>query len=138
MAAQLNHLIIPAHDKLKSARFLAAILGLEVGAEWGPFLPVRTSNGVTLDFAESSELDSRHYAFLVSDGEFDAALKRIQEAGLQFYADFDLAGPGEINHLYGGSGLYFHDPNGHLLEIITRPYGPVPQKSHSATSHCHG
>jgi len=138
MAAQLNHLIIPAHDKWKSARFLAGILGLEVGPEWGPFLPVRTSNGVTLDFAESSEAASRHYAFLVSDVEFDVALKRIQEAGIEFYADFDLAGPGEINHLYGGRGLYFHDPNGHLLEIITQPYGPVPQKSHPVTPHSHG
>jgi hypothetical protein len=79
--------------------FPRGILGLEVGPEWGPFLPVRTSNGVTLDFAESSEVASRHYAFLVSDVEFDAALKPIEEAGIEFYADFDLAGPGEINHL---------------------------------------
>ncbi len=104
----------------------------------GPF-PARThEQRVTLDFAESSEAASRHYAFLVSDVEFDVALKRIQEAGIEFYADFDLAGPGEVNHLYGGRGLYFHDPNGHLLEIITRPYGPVPQKSHPATPHSHG
>lgn len=130
MAVQLNHLIIPARDKWNSARFLAGILGLEVGPEWGPFLPVRTGNNVTLDFAESAEVDSRHYAFLVSDPEFDAALKRIRDGGIEFYADFDLAGPGEINHLYGGRGFYFHDPDGHLLEIITQPYGLVPRKSH--------
>lgn len=130
MAAQLNHLIIPAGDKTKSARFLADILGLEVGPEWGPFLPVRTDNGVTLDFAEDEKVESRHYAFLLSDSDFDAALGRIRDTAIKFYADFDLAGPGEINHLYGGRGCYFHDPNGHLFEIITRPYGAVPQKSH--------
>ncbi len=72
--------------------------------------------------------------FLVSESEFDTALKRIREAGVEFYADFDSAGPGEINHLYGGRGVYFHDPSGHLLEIITQPYGPEPQRwqhSHS-------
>jgi len=70
----------------------------------------------------------QHYAFLVSESEFDAALQRIREAGVAFYADFDLAGPGEINYLYGGRGVYFRDPSGHLLEIITRPYGPEPQR----------
>jgi catechol 2,3-dioxygenase-like lactoylglutathione lyase family enzyme len=89
-------------------------------------------------FCGESEVASRHYAFLVSDVEFDAELKPIEEAGIEFYADFDLAGPGEINHLYGGRGLYFHDPNGHLLDIIAQPYGPVPQKSHPATPHSHG
>jgi catechol 2,3-dioxygenase-like lactoylglutathione lyase family enzyme len=128
MAAQLNHLIILARDKWKSARFLAGILGLEPGPQWGHFVPVQTSNGITLDFADSDEVRPGHYAFLVSESEFDAALGRLREAGIEYYADFDQAGRGEINHLYGGRGVYFHDPSGHLLEIITHPYGPVPQR----------
>jgi len=128
MAAQLNHLIIPARDKLESARFLANILGFEVGQQWAHFVPVLTGNGVTLAFSDSSDLLPQHYAFLVSEPEFDAALQRIRQAGIEFYADFDLAGAGKLNHLYGGRGLYFHDPSGHLLEIITQPYGPKPQR----------
>jgi catechol 2,3-dioxygenase-like lactoylglutathione lyase family enzyme len=95
MIAQLNHLIIHGRDKEKSARFLAGILGLEVGRQWAHFLPVRTSNGVTLDFSDSSDFRPQHYAFLVSESEFDAALERIREAGVEFYADFDLAGLGD-------------------------------------------
>jgi catechol 2,3-dioxygenase-like lactoylglutathione lyase family enzyme len=128
MTVELNHLIIPARDKWKSAKFLADILGLEAGPEWAHFVPVRTTNGVTLDFAEAIEFRRQHYAFLISDGEFDTALSRIKEAGITFYADFDRAGEGQINHLYGGRGVYFENPDGHLLEIITRPYGPTPER----------
>jgi catechol 2,3-dioxygenase-like lactoylglutathione lyase family enzyme len=128
MSAQLNHLIIPVRDKEKSARFLAGILNLEVGQQWAHFLPLRTGNGVTLDFADSSNFVPQHYAFLVGDPEFDTALQRIRDARIEFFADFDGAGAGEINHLYGGRGLYFHDPSGHLMEIITAPYGSEPQR----------
>jgi catechol 2,3-dioxygenase-like lactoylglutathione lyase family enzyme len=128
MAAQLNHLIISARDKWASARFLADILGLEVEPQWAHFVPVCMSNGITLNFSDANDFRPEHYAFLVSDSEFDAALKRIRAADVEFYADFDLNGPGEINHLYGGRGLYFHDPSGHLLEIITQPYGAEPQR----------
>jgi len=127
MTVELNHTIIPAKDKWRSAKFLADILGLEAGPEWSHFVPVRTSNGVTLDYADAAEFRRQHYAFLVSEREFDAALSRIKTAGIAFYADFNRAGHGEINHLYGGRGLYFDDPDGHLLEIITRPYGPSPE-----------
>jgi catechol 2,3-dioxygenase-like lactoylglutathione lyase family enzyme len=88
----------------------------------------RTSNGVTLDYADATEFRRQHYAFLVSEPEFDAALSRIKHAGIAFYADFSRAGHDEINHLYGGRGFYFDDPDGHLLEIITRPYGPSPER----------
>jgi catechol 2,3-dioxygenase-like lactoylglutathione lyase family enzyme len=128
MTVELNHTIILAKDKWRSAKFLADILGLEAGPEWSHFVPVRTSNGVTLDFADATEFRRQHYAFLVSEPEFDAALSRIKRAGIAFYADFNRAGHGEINHLYGGRGLYFDDPDGHLLEIITRPYGPSPER----------
>ena len=128
MSVQLNHLIIPARDKWESAKFLASILDAQVGPEWAIFVPVRVSNGVTLDFADTLDFHRQHYAFLVSDVEFDAALSRIRKAGIPFFADFTHGGSGEINHLYGGRGFYFDDPNGHLLELITRPYGPVPEQ----------
>ena len=125
MAIQLNHTIVAARDKAAAAEFVAGLLGLKVGAPFGPFLPVETANGVTLDFmdAGSQPIAPQHYAFLVSEGEFDAIFARIQEAGIAYYADPARQEPGEINHLDGGRGAYFDDPNGHRLEIITRPYG---------------
>ena len=135
MAVELNHTIIPAKDKWRSAKFLADILGLEAGPEWSHFVPVRTTNGVTLDFSEAAAgFRRQHYAFLVSEPEFDTALSRIKAAGIAFYADFNRGGRGQINHLYGGRGLYFDDPDGHLMEIITRPYGPTPQRWTAAAS----
>lgn len=128
MRVELNHIIIPAKDRRASARFLADILGVEVGAEWGPFVPLRTSNGVTLDFQDVRDVRAQHCAFLVGEEEFDAALSRVKRAGIKFYASFDRSGPNEINHLYGGRGFYFSDPNGHLFELITRPYGAVPER----------
>jgi catechol 2,3-dioxygenase-like lactoylglutathione lyase family enzyme len=127
MSIDLNHIVIPAHDRWASAKFLADILGLEAGPEWSHFVPVRTQNGVTLDFRDRDDFRPQHYAFLVSDAEFDAALARIRSGGVKHYANFRRERPGEINHLYGGRGVYFDDPNGHLLELITRPYGPVPE-----------
>jgi catechol 2,3-dioxygenase-like lactoylglutathione lyase family enzyme len=128
MGVELNHIIIPAKDKWASAEFLAGILGLPAGPQWAGFVPVRTGNGVTLDYADSARFRPHHYAFLVSDAEFDAALSRMRDADVAFYADFNRDGRGEINRLYGGRGVYFDDPNGHLFELITRPYGPVPER----------
>ena len=127
MAVELNHTIVPAADKWASAKFLAAILGLEAGPEWGPFVPIRLANGVTLDFAEAAGFRPQHYAFLVGEVEFDEALARLKSAGAAFYASFDRSGRGAINHLYGGRGVYFDDRNGHLFELITQPYGPTPE-----------
>ncbi|MCK9903192.1 glyoxalase [Parafrankia colletiae] len=125
MPVELNHTIVHVRDKRESAEFLAHILGLEIGAEWGRFIPVSTSNGVALDFATTPAdvIVAQHYAFLISDDEFDAAFARIQRAGISYYADPGLKQVGEINHHYGGRGLYFVDPAGHVMEIITRPYG---------------
>ncbi|RCG26870.1 VOC family protein [Sphaerisporangium album] len=125
MSVQLNHTIVHAADKGASAAFLARILGLDVGAPYGPFLPVETSNGVTLDFADSpaASITPQHYAFLVSEGEFDAIFARVREAGLDYWAGPRHQGPGRFNHNDGGRGVYFDDPDGHSLEIITRPYG---------------
>ncbi|GAA1299332.1 VOC family protein [Streptomyces sanglieri] len=125
MSVELNHTIIHSRDNRESAEFLADILGLEVGEEWGPFIPVSTANGVTLDFATIPEasITMQHYAFLISEGEFDTAYARIKELGITYYADPHRKHPGEINHNDGGRGVYFIDPAGHAMEIITRPYG---------------
>ncbi|MGY6018039.1 VOC family protein [Streptomyces spinosirectus] len=124
MTVQLNHTIVAAHDKLTSARFLADILGLEVSPRYGPFVPVRIPNGVTLDYMDADgEITPQHYAFLVSEDEFDAIFARIRDGGLTYWADPFHHSPGEINRNDGGRGAYFEDPGGHSLEIITRPYG---------------
>jgi catechol 2,3-dioxygenase-like lactoylglutathione lyase family enzyme len=124
MSVELNHTIVASRDKREAAEFVAHILGLEVGAPFGPFLPVETSNGVTLDFADrQGQIISQHYAFLVSEAEFDTIMGRIEQAGVTYYADPGHRRAGEINRNDGGRGAYFADPNGHNLEIITRPYG---------------
>ncbi|AZP20047.1 VOC family protein [Streptomyces aquilus] len=124
MTVQLNHTIVAAHDQQASARFLADILGLEVGPQYGPFIPVEIPNGVTLDFMEASgDITPQHYAFLVSEDDFDTIFGRIEKRGLTYWADPFHRQRGEINHNDGGRGTYFDDPNGHNLEILTRPYG---------------
>ncbi|KUN26175.1 bleomycin resistance protein [Streptomyces antibioticus] len=124
MTVQLNHTIVAAHDKQASARFLADILGLDVGPQYGPFIPVEIPNGVTLDFMEASgDIKPQHYAFLVSEDDFDTIFGRIEKRGLAYWADPFHRQRGEINHNDGGRGTYFDDPNGHNLEILTRPYG---------------
>lgn len=124
MAVQLNHTIVAARDSEVSATFLAAVLGLGTPVAFGPFLIVETANGVSLDFMDTEgEIASQHYAFLLDEDEFDAVFGRIQERGLPYWADPGKRRSGEINHNDGGRGVYFPDPDGHLLEIITRPYG---------------
>lgn len=124
MSVELNHTIVLAQDRQVSAEFLAGILGLEVGAPSGRFLPVETSNGVTLDFASSPEaFTTQHYAFLVADSDFDAAFERIQAAAVTYFADPRLEQAGQINRRHGGRGVYFLDPAGHSMELLTRPYG---------------
>ncbi len=126
MSVMLNHTIVHSRNNRESAEFLADVLGLEVGTEWGPFVPVETANGVTLDFATVPAGESvtlQHYAFLISEAEFDASFAKIQAAGIPYWADPYQKHPGEINHNDGGRGVYFLDPSGHALEIITRPYG---------------
>ncbi|MCW7945760.1 glyoxalase/bleomycin resistance protein/dioxygenase [Streptomyces hygroscopicus] len=127
MAVELNHTIVAAHDKEASARFLADLLGLEVAPQYGPFIPVQIPNGVTLDYMDAAEsITPQHYAFLVSEDDFDAIFTRIRAADLPYWADPYHDRPGEINHNDGGRGAYFDDPNGHRLEILTRPYGSGP------------
>jgi catechol 2,3-dioxygenase-like lactoylglutathione lyase family enzyme len=120
MSIELNHTIVCVTDREASAAFLAGILGLPVDPETGPFLPIRLGNGVTLDYLRVDQVTSQHYAFLVGDTEFDAAMARIHAAGVTYWADPFHREPGEINHMNGGRGVYFEDPDGHNLELLTR------------------
>ncbi|MGH8579490.1 MAG: VOC family protein [Gammaproteobacteria bacterium] len=124
MSVQLNHTIVWCSNKKKSAAFLKEILGLPEPTRFGPFLVVELSNGVSLDFYErDGAIALQHYAFLIGEDDFDQVFGRIRERGLNYWADPGKHRPGEINHEDGGRGMYFDDPNGHLLEVITRPYG---------------
>jgi catechol 2,3-dioxygenase-like lactoylglutathione lyase family enzyme len=124
MSVQLNHTIVHARDKAVSAAFLADILGLRAPTPFGPFLAVQLDNEITLDFIEAGEEFLRtHYAFLVSEKEFDEILGRIKTRGLPFWADPSHQHANKINTRDGGRGAYFADPDGHNLEILTRPYG---------------
>jgi catechol 2,3-dioxygenase-like lactoylglutathione lyase family enzyme len=124
MSVQLNHTIVACRDQQRSAGFLTEILGLPAATRFGHFLVVGTDNGVSLDFAETDrDIASQHYAFLIGEEDFDVIFGRITERGVPYWADPGRKRPGEINHNDGGCGVYFADPDGHLMEIITRPYG---------------
>lgn len=124
MAVELNHTIVHAANREDSARFMVEVFGLDEPESFGPFLVVRTANGVSLDYmAAPPPISPQHYAFLVSDAEFDAIFGRVKARGLDYWADPFKQQPGRINTHYGGRGVYFDDPSGHFLEIITTPYG---------------
>lgn len=124
MSIKLNHTIVHSRDKVASATFLTEILGLPAPIPFGHFLTVRTDNEITLDFLETDhEFETQHYAFLVSEKEFDEIFSRIEKHGVTFWADPFHRRANEINTNNGGRGTYFEDPNGHNLEILTRPYG---------------
>jgi catechol 2,3-dioxygenase-like lactoylglutathione lyase family enzyme len=124
MAVELNHTIVSARDAAASAEFLAGVLGVAAPTRFGPFHVVEVANGVSLDFLEADGVvHPQHYAFLISEPEFDEIFGRIEARRLPYWADPHKTRAGELNHGDGGRGVYFDDPNGHLLEIITRPYG---------------
>jgi catechol 2,3-dioxygenase-like lactoylglutathione lyase family enzyme len=121
---QLNHTIVHARDKRRSAHFLAQLLGLAEPTEFGPFLLVNVANDVSLDFVDDAgTIQPQHYAFLVTEKEFDQIFGRITAQGLEYWADPFHRQPGRINTNDGGRGVYWNDPDEHILEIITRPYG---------------
>jgi catechol 2,3-dioxygenase-like lactoylglutathione lyase family enzyme len=125
VAIQLNHTIVHSKDKRAAADFFAELFGLPQPKAFYGFLDVDLSNGVTLAFLDAGDMEvqMQHYAFLVSDAEFDAIFGRIQQRKLKYWADPGQREEGRINHHFGGRGVYFQDPSGHLLEIITKPYG---------------
>ncbi len=124
MAIELNHTILATRDPRETAAFYSEVLGLPESESYGPFLVLRLSNSVSLDILrEDGEVTSQHYAFLVTEGEFDEIFARLQGRGQQYWADPFHEEPGRVNNWYGGRGVYFLDPSGHRLEIMTRPYG---------------
>ena len=124
MAAKLNHTIIWCRDKHLSSAFLARMLGLPPPSPFLHFMVVALDNEVSLDFMEKTGAVARqHYAFLVAEPDFDSAMARLKAEGLTWWADPARTRPGEVNTHFGGRGAYFEDPDGHLLEILTRPYG---------------
>jgi catechol 2,3-dioxygenase-like lactoylglutathione lyase family enzyme len=120
----LNHHIVATRDKDTTALFFAEVLGFEPPVRLGPFAVLRVSADTTLDFVETDgEIPQLHYAFLVTESEFDEIFERIRSRGLKYWSDPFRHEPDAINAWDDGRGVYFDDPNGHLLEIITRPYG---------------
>jgi catechol 2,3-dioxygenase-like lactoylglutathione lyase family enzyme len=126
MAPKLNHHIVWCHDKKRSAAFLTEMLGLPPATSWGPFEIVELDNEVSIDFHdvdEATEIQSKHNANLITEDENDAVNGRILDRGLDHCADPGQRGPAAFNPYAGGRGVYFPDPDGHFLEVITRPYG---------------
>jgi catechol 2,3-dioxygenase-like lactoylglutathione lyase family enzyme len=127
MSIQLNHTIVSCRDQQRSAAFLTGILGLPPATRFGHFLVVQADNDVSLDYAETTgPITPQHYAFLVGEADFDAAFERLLDQDQPYWADPAQTQRQSINHRDGGRGLYFEDPDGHLLEILTRPYGSGP------------
>lgn len=121
---QLNHTIVWSSDRDGTAEFLTDLLGLPPAPTFGPFRVVAMANNVSLDVAAATgPIAPQHYAFLVSDEEFDAIFERIVARGLPWYADPFHRRSGQINTNDGGRGLYWSGPDRHNLEIITVPYG---------------
>ncbi|WLQ33425.1 VOC family protein [Streptomyces castrisilvae] len=123
MSVSFNHTIIASRDRHASARFFRELLEVDEAPSWGPFVNIQLPDGVLLQFAEPPvEIQMQHYAFLVDDELFDRAYQRLTEGGIEHWADPQMTRPGETNTGHGGRGVYFKDPAGHAIELITRPY----------------
>jgi catechol 2,3-dioxygenase-like lactoylglutathione lyase family enzyme len=125
LSIKLNHTIVYSQDKRAAADFFTGLFGVPKAKPFGPFLGVEVGNEVTLDFMDAGgdAIQPQHYAFLVGEQEFEQIFGRIKERGLKYWADPGQTQESRINRHDGGRGVYFEDPSGHLLEIITRPYG---------------
>ncbi|MET0341332.1 MAG: VOC family protein [Polyangiales bacterium] len=124
MSIQLNHTIVASRDAKAAAAWLAELLGLPAPTTLYHFECVETANGVTLDHLTcDAPFEIQHYAFLVTEAEFDAIFARIVARALPYWADPFASRPQELNHNDGGRGVYFRSPDGHYLELLTRPYG---------------
>ena len=122
MTITLNHTIVSARDKDAAARFFAEIFGLHFKGLGGLFAPVRVNDTLTLDFADAKgTIASQHYAFHVSDAEFDAILQRVKVAGLAFGSEPWSLEDGKLNDWNGGRGFYYKDCDGHVIELMTMP-----------------
>ncbi len=125
MSIRFNHTLVYARDKKASAAFLTDILGLPPASPFGPILDVEFENGAFLGFIDVGDADivPHHYAFLIDEEDFDSIFGRIRARGLAHWADPFKQRPSEINRNDGGRGVYFEDPDSHLFEVLTRPYG---------------
>ncbi|MCG8545740.1 MAG: VOC family protein [Alphaproteobacteria bacterium] len=119
MTIQLDHTIVPSKDKEAAAEFFARIFGLRYDGPVSHFAPVQVNDTLTLDFDNAQDFDRHHYAFKVSDSEFDAIFGRIQAEGIVYGSGPRSSEDMQINNRNGGRGLYFRDLDGHLLEILT-------------------
>ncbi len=120
----LDHTIVASNDHRQAAAFVAELLGLPEPVTLGHFEVVRVGETTTLDFVSvDGPITSQHYAFLVTEAEFDEIFARIVQRGMPYWADPGHNEPGEYNTWDGGRGVYFDDPSSHRLEILTRPYG---------------
>jgi len=122
MEITLNHTIVPSYNNVESAKFYERVFGFEFVKEWGQFAVVRVNTTLVLDFAIKENFSTNHYAFKVSDHQFDEILGKITMDHIHFGSGPSSVDDGEINNNDGGRGLYFEDPNGHVLEIITKDY----------------
>ncbi|MGW5781171.1 VOC family protein [Streptomyces sp. NPDC003863] len=123
MAVTFNHTIVASKNRDESARFFRELLELPEAPSWGPFLNIQLTDGVLLQFAEPPvDIQMQHYAFMVDDELFDRAYQRLCDGGIEHWADPQMRRPGETNTEHGGRGVYFKDPSGHAIELITRPY----------------
>jgi len=120
MAITLNHTIVPSHDKETAARFFARIFGLSYDGPVGHFAPVQVNDSLTLDFDNRDQFERHHYAFHVSEEEFDQIFGRLEADGLTYGSGPRSLEDMEINRRRGGRGVYFRDPDGHVLELLTR------------------
>ena len=122
MPVKLDHTIVTARDKTESATFLADVLGLGAPVATGHFLAITLDNGLTLDFSsvEEGAVRPQHFAFEVSEAEFDAVLSRVKERNVPYWADPRQTRPGEVDQRGNGRAIYFADPSGHWLEVLTR------------------
>lgn len=123
ISATFNHTIIASKDRHESAKFYRELIEASEAASWGPFTNIMLDEGVMLQFAEPPvDIQMQHYAFLVDDDLFDRAYTRLTDWGVTHWADPQMTRPGETNTEHGGRGVYFKDPAGHAIELITRPY----------------
>ena len=133
MTIQLDHVIVPSHNRLESAKFLAGLLGVPWAESQGTFTPVYVNDTLTLDFADRERFESHHFCFRVSDERFDAILGRIQAGRIQYRSrprgEYDM----QINPRLGGKNLYWEDADGHLWEILTVSYARADSPSLIAT-----
>lgn len=134
MSVALNHTIVWCHDKAASSAFMARMFDRPSPQPFMHFMVVEFDHGLTLDFMEKAgDVAAQHYAFLVGEDDFDAVMARLRAEGLDYWADPARTLPGRINTHDGGRGVYFRDPDGHLLEALTRPYGSGPSGSPGRT-----